>query len=616
MRRVRNCLFPPDTRRGQAYLTFIRASEILLDYGPLVFFKKASYKIHKILKGQGALWGGTHKAHVAVAQYWRWLLRHQLNLEERARMATEIESFTYTPLISLLTPVYNTDEDWLRKAIESMQAQIYPHWELCLVNDASTKNHVRLILDEFAAMDSRIKATHLSVNEGIAGASNHALRLAKGDFVGLLDHDDELAPEALLAVVKRLNGDPGLDLLYSDEDKLDRDSRRVEPFFKPGWSPDLLLSMNYIAHFCVFRRRVLNEIGGFRTGFEGSQDYDLLLRFTEKTEKIGHIPEVLYHWRKIRDSAAASTTAKPYAHEASKRALTDALRRRQREGLVENIKTGRYMIRYRLNGRPLASIIIPTKDRWQLLQQCLRSIEQKTIYTHYEIIVIDNDSSEPETLKYLEAIANKWNVYRYPGLFNYSAINNFGASKTNGDYLVFLNNDTQVIQPEWLMAMLELGQRPEVGAVGAKLLYPDGRIQHAGVVLGVGGVAGHAFKYHPSNSMSYFDFADVVRNCSAVTGACMMVRRQVFEKVGGFDSRFRVAFNDVDFCLRLRQQGYLVVYTPSALLYHHEAATRGWLHPPEDEKLCWDLWGDVIRRGDSYYNSNLSLLREDWSLQL
>lgn len=616
MRLVRDRIFPPDTRRGQAYRTCIGASEFLLKYWSLVFFKEEGYKIHKILKGTGILKGITHNAYITDAHYRLWLHRHRLNLEERARMATEIGGFTCTPLISLLTPVYDTDKCWLRKTIESVMAQIYPHWELCLVNDASTKTHVRLILDEFAAMDSRIKVTHLSVNEGISSASNHALRLANGDFVGLLDHDDELAPEALFSVVKRLNEEPGLDLLYSDEDKLNQDGRRVEPFFKPDWSPDLLLSMNYIAHFCILRRSLLLEIGGFRARFEGSQDYDLLLRFTEKTEKIAHIPEVLYHWRKIRSSTAASTTTKPYAREAAKLALTDALRRRGREGLVEGIKTGRYMIRYRLNSRPLVSIIIPTRNKWQLLQQCLRSIEEKTSYTHYEISVIDNNSDEPETLKYLDALAERWPVYRYPGSFNFSAINNFGASKAKGDYLVFLNNDTHVMKAEWLTAMLEQGQRPDVGAVGAKLLYRDGRIQHAGVVLGIGGVAGHAFRYRPAKSISYFDFADVVRNCSAVTAACMLVPRSVFEKVEGFNERLSVAFNDIDFCLRLTQRGYLVIYTPLALLYHYESATRGKLHPPEDEELMQKLWGDLIRRGDPYYNPHLTLSRDDWSLRI
>jgi GT2 family glycosyltransferase len=364
----------------------------------------------------------------------------------------------------------------------------------------------------------------------------------------------------------------------------------------------------------VFRRSLLGEIGGFRPGFDGSQDYDLLLRFTERTGRIGHIPKVLYHCGKSSDSAAASQAAEPFAHEAGRHAVEDALRRRGREARVENVLPGRYTVRYKLSTTPLVSIIIPTRDRWSLLRQCLRSIEEKTSYSRYEVIVLDNDSVDPETLKGLSAVAEKWRVYTYPGAFNFSALNNFGAAQARGEYFVFLNNDSQVIEPDWLTAMLEQAQRPEVGAVGARLHYPDGRIQHAGLVLGVGGVAEHAFKGLPGNALTYFAFADVVRNVSAVTAACMMVPRRAFEEVSGFDERLHVALNDVDLCLRLRQRGYLIIYTPLALLYHHESGTRGRLHPPKDEELVWAVWGNLILKGDPYYNPNLTLSRPDWSL--
>lgn len=534
-------------------------------------------------------------------------------------MKASAKRLRYTPIISVITPIYNPEEAWLRMAIESVRAQSYPHWELCIVDDGSDKPHVRRVLNDYAK-DPRIRITHLPSNEGIACASNHALSLAMGEFVGFLDHDDELSPDALFEVVTRLNENPALDLLYSDEDKLETDGRRIEPFFKPDWSPDLLLSTNYIAHFSVFRRSLLEEVGGFRVGLDGSQDYDLLLRFTERTQKIAHIPKVLYHWRKTSASVASATAARPFAlkpiaYAAARRAVEQALKRRGYEGRVEMVHPGIYMIRYRLKEAPLVSIIIPTRDQWQLLQQCLRSIEEKTSYTRYEIIVLDNDSTDSETLRYFDTIAAKWPVYRYPGPFNFSAVNNFGVAKAGGDYLVFLNNDTRVIRPDWLTAMLERAQHPEVGAVGAKLLYPAGRIQHAGVVMGIGGLAAHAFRNLP-DGQSYFDFADLMRNCSAVTAACMMVRRRVFEEMGGFDERFRVAFNDVDFCLRLRQRGYLIVYHPLALLYHYEYATRGRYHPSEDEELLCKLWGHVIRQGDPYYNPNLTLSREDWSLDL
>lgn len=617
VRRVRDRLLPSNSRRWVAYWQIRRPVEVLLDEGLRAFFWKTTYKIRLKWRGQEFLVKAPPREVASETlewQYERWLQRHRLTPQDVARMKAAMKAFAYTPLISVVTPVYDTDEIWLRKAIESVRAQIYPHWELCLVNDGSTKPHVREILDQYVAAEPRVRVEHLIGNEGIAGASTHGLRLATGDFVALLDHDDELPREALFEVARRLNEEPELDLIYSDEDKLEMDGRRVEPTFKPDWSPDLLLSMNYITHLSVFRRSLLGEIGGFRPGFDGSQDYDLLLRFTERTQRIAHIPKILFHWRKIRGSAAASPAAKPFAYEAARRAIEEAVRRRGYEGLVKHTRPGQYRVRYRLRRTPLVSIIIPTRDRWTLLRECLRSIEEKTSYTHYEILVINNDSSEPETARGLEGVGHKWRVLDYPGPFNFSAINNLGAAHAKGEFLVFLNNDTQVIEPDWLTAMLEQAQRPEVGAVGARLHYPDGRIQHAGVVLGVGGVADHAFKGLPADAFTYFSLGSVVRNCSAVTAACMMMPRRVFEEVKGFDERLAVALNDVDLCLRLRQRGYLIVYTPFALLYHHESGTRGGLSPPKEEDLVWTLWGDVIRRGDPYYNPNLTLSRTDWSL--
>lgn len=618
LRRTRDRFIPPGSRRRHAYWAFRRVFQVLLDEGLGAVLSKTAYKVRAALRGQGLL----VKAPWEIlpldlnVQYRIWLQRHRLTPRAIAQTRGELATFTYTPLVSLVTPVHDPEETWLRQTVESVRAQVYPHWELCLANDASTEPHVKAILDEYAALDPRIRVIHLVDNEGIAGASNRALDLATGEFVGLLDHDDELSQDALFEVVKRLNEDPTLDLVYSDEDKLAADGARVDPFFKPDWSPDLLLSMNYIAHFIVFRRGLLIGSGGFRPGFDGSQDYDLLLRVTERTDKIAHIPRILYHWRKSPGSAAASPSAKPAAYEAGRSAIADALRRRGSAGSVEHAGAGRYLVRYRLHGTPLVSIIVPTRDRWQLLRQCLRSIEEKTDYPRYEIIVLDNDSVEPETRRYLEAVATRWPVWPCPGPFNFSTINNVGAAQAKGEYLLFLNNDTQAMRPDWLTAMLEHAQRPEIGAVGAKLLYPGGGIQHAGVVLGIGGVAGHAFKHLPPDATSYFDLADIVRDCAAVTGACMMVRRKVFEEVGGFDERFKVAFNDVDLCLRIQRRGYRIIYTPLAVLYHHESATRGRVHPSEDDALAWRLWGDVIRAGDKYYNPNLSSSHEDWSLRL
>jgi GT2 family glycosyltransferase/SAM-dependent methyltransferase len=617
LRRVRDRVMPADSRRRDLYWRIRRPLEVYLDEGLLAFVRKAKYKVRLRWQGREFLVKAP-PARVSLQdpgmRYQIWLRRHQPGRQDLARMKTAVKAFACAPVISVLTPVYDTDEVWLRKAIESVRAQIYPHWELCLVNDGSTRPHVKAILDEYAAAEPRVRVEHLSRNQGIAGASAHGLRLATGDYVALLDHDDELPPEALFEVVKRLNEDRDVDLIYTDEDKLEPDGQRVEPFFKPDWSPDLLLSMNYITHLSVFRRSLLEEIGGFRLGLDGSQDYDLLLRASERARRIAHIPQILYHWRKAPGSAAASTAAKPHAYEAARQAIESAVRRRGHEAQVNIVLPGLYSVRYRLKDEPLISIIIPTRDRWSLLRECVRSIEEKTRYLRYEIIVLDNDSTDPEARQGLSAIADRWRVHPCPGPFNFSALNNFGAAQARGDYLVFLNNDTQVVEPDWLAAMLEQSQRPEVGAVGARLHYPDGRIQHAGLVLGVGGVADHAFKGLPGNSFTYFAFASVVRNVSAVTAACMMVPRAAFEEVKGFDERLQVALNDVDLCLRLRQRGYLIVYTPHALLYHHESGTRGGLHPPGDEELVWTVWGDLIRKGDPYYNPNLTLTLTDWSL--
>jgi GT2 family glycosyltransferase len=472
------------------------------------------------------------------------------------------------------------------------------------------------ILNEYAASDPRIHVKQLSENRGIAGASSEALAMATGEFIGLLDHDDELTPDALWEVASWLNRIPELDLLYSDEDKLTADGVRVEPFFKPDWSPDLLLSMNYITHFTVFRRSLLEGVGGFRSGYEGAQDYDVLLRVTEKTNRIAHVPKILYHWRMADTSAASSATAKPFASESGRRAVEDALKRRGQEASVEVLAPGRYRARYKIPKSPLVSIIIPTKDQVRLLQQCVTSIEGKTSYHPYEIVVIDNNSIDPETVHYLDALSDKHRVLRYPRPFNFSAINNFGADKAKGEHLLFLNDDTQVIDGEWLAALVEQAQRPEVGAVGAKLLYPDNSIQHAGVTLGICGGAGHAFRKLPNNRTAYFGLADLTRNCSAVTAACMIIPRKVFEEVGGFDEELKVVYNDVDLCLRIRKQGYLIVYTPFAVLYHFESATRGRLRPTREEELFCRRWSETIRLGDPYYNPSLTLAREDWSLRL
>jgi len=554
------------------------------------------------------------------AQYLIWLQQHALTPEYIQNIKEEQEKFAYKPKISILTPVYNTDERWLRKAIESVREQVYPNWELCVVNDGSDSVSVLAVLHEYAKLDPRIRVKHLERNEGISGASNQALEMATGEFVGLLDHDDELSADALFEIARVVNQDLSVDLVYSDEDKISPTGQRQDPFFKPDWSPDLLLSANYICHFSVFRRSLLLKVGGFHRGFEGSQDYDLILRVSEYTSRISHIPRILYHWRMTSGSTAESVQAKPYAHQAGRKALEESLKRRGIRGHVDSVTTGRYAVRYALLQAFKVSIIIPVKNRGDLLKRCLVSIEQTPNTVDYEILIIDNQSDDPATLDYLRSLDGKYRVLRYSHPFNYSRINNFAAKQAKGQYLLFLNNDVEVLSPEWLTAMLEHAQRPEVGVVGGKLLYPDGRIQHAGVTIGLGGVAGHLFAGIPDEVSRTYSYgmllANLQRNCGAVTGACMMMQKRLFHEIGGFEEALVVAFGDVDICLRVRKRGYLVVYTPRTLLTHLESASRGPGHPMSDEIYMRTVWRKEIEEGDPYYNINLALDRHDCSLRI
>jgi O-antigen biosynthesis protein len=613
LRRLRDWGVPADSHRRQAYSLAHRTLETFVDEGTAAVWSKIRHKIRRVAGGAGLGCAPAFDvAHDIDRQYEEWTQRHALTSGDMVRMRAAAEVFAYAPRVSIVLTAGNTDGRRLRGAIDSVRAQTYPYLELyVLVDDATTTEGVRQVLDDCAALDRRIRVTCLAAQAQRAAAGNTAIDMATGEFIGWLHADDELSADAIFEVVQRLNDCADLDVVYSDEDRLDADGRRVEPFFKPDWSPDLLLSCNYIHRLGVFRRRRLLEIGGFRVGLPGGEDYDLVLRLTERTGRIAHIPKVLYHGRKT----SADVSTMPEA-ASWRRALADALRRRGTPGWVQDAPGSRSpIVRYRVVGTPLVSIIIPTRDHGELLQQCVSSIEERTAYPHYEIIVIDNGSVDPMTMKCLDAVGRRWEVHRYAAAFNFAAVSNFGAAKARGEYLLFLNDDTQVIRAEWLSAMLEHAQRPGVGAVGAKLLYPHGRIQHAGIVLGVGGVAGHALRHLPETALRPLRLADCVRNCAAVTAACMMVPRAVFGEVHGFDERFRVAYNDVDLCLRIRERGYLIVYSPLAALYHHESASRGRLHPPEDEALCLQRWGSVINAGDPYYNPNLTLKREDWSLR-
>jgi O-antigen biosynthesis protein len=545
--------------------------------------------------------------------YELWAERSERLRYNRNRALQDINRFTYRPTFSIILPIYNPESSFLRKALDSVLNQYYPHWDLCICDDASTAPHVAATLKEYAAKDERIKVAFSETNEGIARASNRALTLATGEFTGLLDHDDELTPDALYEVAATLQK-VDADLIYSDEDRLDSQGRRSNPSFKPAWSPDLLLSRMYLAHFCVYRKSVVDQVGAFRQAFDGSQDYDLALRVTEATAKIAHIPRILYHWRTVPTSASALPQARPRVTDAGKRALEDALHRRGIDGYVETERAyGSYRVRRSMTGAGQVSIIIPTKDGLKRLRTCIDSIESKTEYRRFEIIIVDNGSSNAATLDYMKRSPHR--VIRIDDVFNFSRLNNRAAQEARSDYLLFLNDDTEVIAGEWLSALLEHAQRPEVGAVGAKLLYPNGRIQHGGIVLGVAGSAGHAHRgVDGFNGTGYLNYPNLIRNYSAVTAACLMVRRDVFIDAGGFNEEgFPVSYNDVDLCLRLRERGYLIVYTPYALLYHHESATRGLNVYPKEEALLRMEWRSELT-GDSYYNPNLTLVKEDFAV--
>ncbi|MGA9770103.1 MAG: glycosyltransferase family 2 protein [Blastocatellia bacterium] len=545
--------------------------------------------------------------------YQLWAARSEATRYDRERATRYIDRFTYKPTISIILPVYNTRAEYLRKALDSVLDQYYSNWELCVADDASSAPHVRQILSEYSTKDDRIKVIYSEINGGIAKASNRALKLASGEFIGLLDHDDQLTPDALYEVAATLQ-EAEADLIYTDEDRLDSTGMRVEPAFKPAWSPDLLLSCMYMAHFCVYRKSIVDRLGGFRKGFDGSQDYDLALRFTEESSRIAHIPRILYHWRKVPASASSLPEAKASVTEAGRRALTDALDRRNIKGEVESERFfGFYRVRRRVSGSEKVSIIIPTRDGFENLRRSVLSIESKTDYSNYEIIIVDNGSRKAAMLDYLKRSPHR--VIRHDGGFSFSRLNNLAAREARGDYLLFLNDDTEVISNEWLRAMIEQAARPEVGAVGAKLLYRDARLQHAGIILGVRGAAGHAHRYIDGFSgRGYLNYPNVIRNYSAVTAACLMTRRELFDKAGGFDEQsLAVSYNDVDYCLRLRAQKYLIVFTPYALLYHDESATRGLNLYPEEEACIISRWQNAIAR-DYYYNPNLGSDKEDFSM--
>ena len=540
--------------------------------------------------------------------YSYWIKHSEQRESDPARIAEAIAALHYTPTISIVMPVYDTPLDLLDLAIRSVQAQHYQNWELCICDDASPNPKVKARLESWEKQDARIKVKYCSENEGISRASNHALELASGEFVGLLDHDDELTPDALYEVVSLLQERPDADMIYSDEDKLNPEGRRVCPHFKPDWSPEHFLAIMYTCHFGVYRRRLLEEIGGFRAGFEGSQDYDLVLRLSEKTDKIYHIPKVLYHWRMAPGSVAGSGTAKPYAYEAAKKALTEHLMRRRIPGeIVHGEWRGYYRVRFKLEGVDKVSIVIPYLGRPDALRACVKAIEDKTSYRNYEVIVVDDRRLDTDMRN--ELASRSCRIIFVEGSSNLSRLVNIGAAHAQGAYLLLLYDDTAVISEEWITAMLGFCRQQEIGAVGARLLYRTGRIQHIGVVLGLKGAAGYPLRGLYAHPQDYLDPSRFIRNCSAVSGACMMVRKELFEKLGGFDEKLPGTYNDIDFCLRMREAGYRIVWTPEAELYKDEPLALNSVAGKEAEYFE-QRWGAALKN-DPYYSPNLTLRYED-----
>lgn len=543
------------------------------------------------------------------------------------KMQAQIKEWYQPPLISIILPTYNTPEKYLKEALDSVLAQIYPHWELCIADDASPESHVRKVLERYAAKDKRIKVVFREQNGHISAASNSALELAQGELVTFLDHDDRLNRHALFWVVKDYFDYPHAKLWYSDEDKITEEGERYEPYFKSDWNPDLFLSHNLVTHLAVYRADLVRELGGLREGYEGAQDYDLVLRVVEKIHaaEIRHIPRILYHWRAIAGSTASRGDEKPYALIAAKKAISEFLSRKEVPAVVtESAEVmGAIRVQYKLPAEPpLVSLIIPTRNGKNLLHTCVESIVEKTEYENYEILIVDNQSDDPDTLAYFEQLEQREvaRIIPYPHPFNYADMNNQAVEHARGEIIGLLNNDLEVINRGWLTEMVSHAARSEIGAVGARLWYPDHTLQHGGVVLGIGGVAGHSHKGWLKGDVGYFGRAAVIQNFTAVTAACLLVRKELFLRVHGLDGEnLKIAFNDVDFCLRLHELGYRNLWTPNAELFHHESASRGYEDTPEKAKRFERERQYMKRRWTNFllmdpaYSPNLTLETQDFA---
>jgi GT2 family glycosyltransferase len=563
------------------------------------------------------------------ADYAEWVARFDtLTPADRAAVEAAVAELDDPPLISVVMPVYNSDPQHLERAVESVRGQIYPYWQLCLADDASTKPETTAVLDRLALADNRITLVRREANGGIAEATNTALSRVEGDYVAFVDHDDELAVTALYVVAQALADDPALDLVYSDEDKIDEQGNRYEPYFKPDYNPELLLAQNYFNHLTVVRRELVEKAGGLRLDLEGAQDHDLVLRLVEATvpERIGHLPYVLYHWRQFGGATSFSREHADRAAAAGTRAVQEHLERTEQRARasVDPRTPGWQRVRWEPpDPLPEVTVVIPTRDRLPLLRTAVEGLLERTNYAALRVLVADNDSSEPETLEYLDSLrgGDRTDVLPVPGPFNYSAINNRAVEQVGSPLVLLLNNDIEVDGPDWLQEMVGLVSREGVGAVGAKLYYGNGSVQHAGVVLGIGGVAGHAHKYRPAHETGYFGRLVLTQEVAAVTGACLLTPTELWRRLGGLDEKnLSIAFNDVDYCLRVREAGHRVVWAANAELRHLESISRGREESAQqvarfNREAAWmrRRWGSTLQE-DPTYSPNLTDVHEDYSL--
>lgn len=543
--------------------------------------------------------------------YKLWIKNNEPNEEELEKQRNK--KFEYEPKISVIVPMYNTKEKYLKELLDSLINQTYTNWELCLADGSEEKKEY---VEPLIMQDKRIKYKFLNANKGISENSNEALKLATGDYIALLDHDDILPIFSLYEIVKVINNNKEAEFIYTDEDKLlEEKENRIGPHFKQDFAPDTLMSYNYICHFSIFKKSLMEKLGGFRKEFDGSQDYDLIFRAVEQANQIIHIPKILYHWRMNADSVALSSEAKPYAYEAAKKAIASHLERTGVKAKVEDAQIiGLYKINYEVIGKPKVSIIILNKDHKKDLKRCIDSIINNTTYSNYEIIIVENNSTTKEIFKYYEELKKNEKIkiinYKEKG-FNYSKLNNFGVKNATGDYIVLLNNDTEIITPNWLEVMLGNCQREDVGIVGAKLLYENSKVQHAGVVLGLTGIAGHVNLGLEENELGYMARNIISQNYSAVTGAMMMISKKDYDEVGGLDESFPIAYNDVDLCLKIRNKNKVIVMNPFVEAYHFESKTRGYeiteekrKRLQEDTNRLKDKWKEVFKKEDPYFNIN------------